>query len=74
MGLWGLNHSSFEEGLTQVVNRGGDADTNGTVAGALLGARFGYNAIPSRWLSALDQGIVAKAELLTEQMYLLSTR
>jgi len=44
---------SFEQGLVKVVNQGGDSDTNGAVAGALLGARFGYQGIPRRWLQAL---------------------
>jgi ADP-ribosyl-[dinitrogen reductase] hydrolase len=44
---------SFEEGLVEVVNLGGDADTNGAVAGALLGARFGEEALPVRWLAAM---------------------
>ncbi len=35
------------------VNLGGDADTNGAVAGALLGARFGEGGIPTRWLDGL---------------------
>jgi hypothetical protein len=28
---------------------GGDADTNATVAGGLLGAYFGYDALPPEW-------------------------
>lgn len=44
---WGA--SSFEEGLTSVIKAGGDTDTNGAIAGALLGARFGLEAIPQRW-------------------------
>ncbi|MFO8057490.1 MAG: ADP-ribosylglycohydrolase family protein [bacterium] len=44
----------FEESLIDVVNRGGDADTNGTIAGALLGAYFGKKNIPHRWFSALE--------------------
>lgn len=47
---------SFEEGLVWAVNLGGDADTNGAVAGAVLGARFGAEAIPGRWLEALEPG------------------
>jgi len=35
------------------VNLGGDADTNGAVAGALAGARFGAGGIPQRWLEPL---------------------
>ena len=39
----------FEHGLRAVVEAGGDTDTNGAVAGAVLGARFGIDAIPQRW-------------------------
>ena len=39
----------FEQGLRDVVEAGGDTDTNGAVVGALLGARFGVEAIPDRW-------------------------
>ena len=46
--------ASFEECLIDVVNRGGDADTTGAIAGMLAGARYGGDAIPARWLKALD--------------------
>ena len=36
-----------------VVSAGGDTDTNGAVAGAVLGARFGCRAIPPRWRGAV---------------------
>ena len=39
----------FEEALIAIINAGGDTDTNGAVAGAVLGARFGLDAIPGRW-------------------------
>jgi len=53
-GFWALNHaSSFEDGLIDIVNEGGDADTNGAVAGALLGATFGFSAIPHRLVTGL---------------------
>ncbi|HSG80823.1 MAG TPA: ADP-ribosylglycohydrolase family protein, partial [Gemmatimonadota bacterium] len=40
-GLWAfINADSFTETVLQVVNAGGDTDTNGAVAGAVLGARF----------------------------------
>lgn len=29
-----------------MVNEGGDADTNGAIACAILGAKFGYSLIP----------------------------
>jgi ADP-ribosylglycohydrolase len=43
----------FEEGLRRVVALGGDTDTNGAVAGALLGALHGRSALPSGWLGTL---------------------
>lgn len=45
--LWCYWHSlSFDEGLLSVVNEGGDADTNGAIACAILGAKFGCSSIP----------------------------
>lgn len=46
---------NFEDCLTDVVNRGGDADTTGAIAGMLAGACYGMESIPGRWLKALDQ-------------------
>ncbi|TCJ11574.1 ADP-ribosyl-[dinitrogen reductase] hydrolase [Parasulfuritortus cantonensis] len=47
----------FEFCLIDVVNRGGDADTTGAIAGMLAGAVYGPEAIPPRWLDALDPGV-----------------
>lgn len=44
----------FEHCLVDVVNRGGDADTTGAIAGMLAGALYGREALPARWLRALD--------------------
>ena len=52
--LWAvLTTRSFEEALVQAVNLGNDADTTGSVAGALAGALYGTEAIPRRWLEKL---------------------
>jgi ADP-ribosyl-[dinitrogen reductase] hydrolase len=48
---------SFEECLIDVVNRGGDADTTGALAGQLAGALYGVQAIPNRWLKRLDPAV-----------------
>lgn len=48
-----LHAPSLEEGVIDTVMRGGDTDTNGAIAGALLGAVYGRQAIPSRWLHVL---------------------
>ncbi len=45
---------SFEDCLIDVVNRGGDADTTGAIAGMLAGAVYGLEGIPQRWLAELD--------------------
>ncbi|HEX7488996.1 MAG TPA: ADP-ribosylglycohydrolase family protein, partial [Anaeromyxobacteraceae bacterium] len=50
LAFWELLHApSFEAALIDVVNRGGDADTNAAITGALLGAFFGEGAIPAEW-------------------------
>jgi ADP-ribosyl-[dinitrogen reductase] hydrolase len=48
-----IHASSFEDGLMAVIERGGDADTVGAIAGVLLGARFGLAGIPQRWRDQL---------------------
>ena len=53
-GLWAYWHAeTFKDGLHAVVNAGGDADTNAAVACAILGAKFGFNAIPSEYVDGL---------------------
>lgn len=49
-----LGSESFEEAVVAAVNQGGDADTQGAVTGAIAGARWGYGAIPERWLQPLQ--------------------
>lgn len=52
-----FNTSDFESCLLGIVNLGGDADTNGALAGQLSGAFYGLESIPSRWLKKLDPGV-----------------
>ena len=47
----------FEDCLIDVVNRGGDADTTGAIAGMIAGSYYGFDAIPKRWLSVLDSEV-----------------
>ena len=46
-----LHAPSLEEGVVATVGRGGDTDTNAAVAGALLGAVHGRDAVPAQWRS-----------------------
>lgn len=53
-GLWAYWHAeTFKDGLLAVVNDGGDADTNAAVACSILGAKFGFNAIPTEYVDGL---------------------
>jgi ADP-ribosylglycohydrolase/fructose-1,6-bisphosphatase/inositol monophosphatase family enzyme len=44
-----LNAATFEEGVIGTVMAGGDTDTNGAIAGALLGAVHGREGVPRRY-------------------------
>jgi ADP-ribosylglycohydrolase/fructose-1,6-bisphosphatase/inositol monophosphatase family enzyme len=44
-----LHAPSLEAGVVATVRRGGDTDTNAAIAGALLGAVHGRDAIPAQW-------------------------
>ncbi len=57
---------NFSDTLIDVVNRGGDADTTGAIAGMLAGAYYGQDAIPQQWLRVLN----AKVKLNCEQQAL----
>lgn len=49
--FWHAVHTpSWQAALVDVASRGGDADTNAAIAGALLGARDGASAIPAAWI------------------------
>lgn len=49
-----MDTDSFSDCLIDVVNRGGDADTTGAIAGMIAGAYYGLDALPGAWLSSLD--------------------
>jgi ADP-ribosyl-[dinitrogen reductase] hydrolase len=67
-----FNTGSFEDCLVRVVNRGGDADTTGALAGQLAGALYGVDGIPARWLKKLDPGVSAAIRRQTPQLLRLS--
>jgi ADP-ribosyl-[dinitrogen reductase] hydrolase len=50
LAFWHANHTkTYRESVIDVASRGGDADTNGAIVGALVGARDGMVAIPEAW-------------------------
>lgn len=48
-----VNTDSFESCVLNAVNRGGDTDSVGAVAGQLAGAVYGYSKIPQKFLTKL---------------------
>lgn len=52
--IWCFAHTeTYADCVLTAVNLGGDTDTTACVAGALAGAAYGYDAIPSAWLATL---------------------
>lgn len=43
-----------EESLIRVVNWGGDADTIACIVGGLLGAEYGFQFLPKRWVNSVE--------------------
>lgn len=56
-----LSAADFRSGVVLAVNHGGDSDSTGSMAGQLLGAMYGANAIPISWSAPLELGAVIKA-------------
>jgi ADP-ribosylglycohydrolase len=48
-----LTADSFEAGVAAAVNHSGDSDSTGSIAGNLLGARYGVASIPGHLLDGL---------------------
>ena len=61
-GVSALAHAQdVEEGLLAVIHAGGDADTNGAIAGGLLGAWAGTDGLPARWVAGLVDADACRA-------------
>lgn len=70
VGLWACEQDDdFESVLAEVVRWGGDTDSNGAIAGAVMGARLGAEAIPERWLRNIPDGkrLIELADALHER-------
>lgn len=42
--------SNFKECMINIINVGGDTDTNACIAGMMAGALYGYSGLPQTWL------------------------
>lgn len=63
---------NFEDCLVDVVNRGGDADTTGAIAGMIAGAFYGRDAIPPQWKETLDPAVREACEQQARALVALS--
>lgn len=62
-GLWAVwNAPDFENGLVDVINCGGDADTNAALAGLMMALKFGAGCIPARWVDGLVDDSTIRVE------------
>jgi ADP-ribosylglycohydrolase len=66
----------FVLGVEAAVRVGNDTDTVAAIAGGLLGARWGYSAIPQSWLELVHgwpglkaQDLVHLADEITEPIW-----
>jgi len=70
LAFWELLHApTFETALVDTVNRGGDADTNGAIVGALFGARFGEDAIPTHWKTRVLEALQTSSLVALRDVY-----
>ena len=54
---WLFETETFEEAIIGAVNHGGDADTIAAITGSLVGAYYGFYAIPNRWIYDLNNEV-----------------
>ena len=49
-----LHYNSYTEAINAIINFGGDTDTNACIAGAVLGAYYGYDLVYNEQKSNID--------------------
>ncbi|MDD2686534.1 MAG: ADP-ribosyl-[dinitrogen reductase] hydrolase [Gallionella sp.] len=64
----------FRSCLIDVVNRGGDADTTGAIAGMLAGATYGLEEIPDAWLKVLNTQTRQSCEMQAASLIQIAQR
>jgi ADP-ribosyl-[dinitrogen reductase] hydrolase len=63
-----LRFDSFQAGIDWVIQQGGDTDTNAAIAGVLLGAKFGYQAMLREEKTRENLHIVKEVDMSTSQV------
>lgn len=57
----GSPQEQFRNALAVAVNHDGDSDSTGSVAGSIVGALHGTDALPQEWVQAIDARSVVEA-------------
>lgn len=50
---WANNNKTYEETVKAAISLGNDTDTTACIAGGIAGLKFGFEAIPKRWVENL---------------------
>jgi ADP-ribosyl-[dinitrogen reductase] hydrolase len=68
--MFARNPSLLEGTLLSTINAGGDADTTGSMVGALLGALHGWSAFSPEWRTGLEDvnRLEAEARAFAQRM------
>ena len=66
---WATTARTFEEAMSKAVSHGGDADTIGAVTGSIAGLRFGFGAIPYRWVDVLNRKVYKRLVRFVDRIY-----
>ena len=71
-GFWAGRQGDWAQAIRKIVLKGGDADTNAAVAGAYLGCKVGFDALPQHLVTGLKfySWLLEKTELLIDKIYI----
>ena len=58
MGL-AFGAEDYEQGIVVTVRSGGDTDCNGATVGSILGAKFGVDGLPDKWVGVLSDRLMS---------------
>ena len=67
-----FEHDDFRSILIDVVNRGGDADTTGAIAGMLAGACYGLASLPAHWVRKVNPEVIKHCQQQTLRLLSLA--
>lgn len=62
-----LSQHDFESSIVYAVSLGGDTDTIGAMTGAIAGAYYGIEGIPSGWKERVENGV--EIERIADRLY-----